>query len=120
MVKCPLRPLNLKDDSDHLEEQKAYEKAEHSLVFRARKLYELRLPDVPAELEARRHLNRWFHAHQLEALRPSTPSVISAILGKTSGNALRVAGMLHLVWNKDEPGPEISLDHIRFATVMVD
>ena len=71
-------------------------------------------------LEARRHLNRWFHAHQLEALRPSTPSVISAMLGKTSGNALRVAGMLHLVWNKDDPGLEISLDHIRFATVMVD
>ena len=42
------------------------------------------------------------------------------MLGKTSGNALRVAGMLHLVWNKDEPGTEISLNHIRFATTMVD
>lgn len=28
--------------------------------------------------------------------------------------------MLHLVWNKDEPGTEISLNHIRFATTMVD
>ena len=42
------------------------------------------------------------------------------MLGKTSGNALRVAGMLHLVWNKDDPDSEISLDHIRFATAMVD
>ena len=120
MVKCPLRPLNLKDDPITPEEQKAYEKAEHSLAFWARKLYELRPQTYQLSLEARRHLNRWFHAHQLEALRPSTPSVISAMLGKTSGNALRVAGMLHLVWNKDDPGLEISLDHIRFATAMVD
>ena len=120
MVKCPLRPLKLKDDPITLEEQKAYEKAEHSLTFWARKLYELRPQTYQLSLEARRHLNRWFHAHQLEALRPSTPSVISAMLGKTSGNALRVAGMLHLVWNKDDPGLEISLDHIRFATAMVD
>ena len=28
--------------------------------------------------------------------------------------------MLHLVWNKDDPDLEISLDHIRFATAMVD
>ena len=42
MVKCPLRPLKLKDDPITLEEQKAYEKAEHSLTFWARKLYELR------------------------------------------------------------------------------
>ena len=120
MVKCPLRPLNLKDDPITPEEQKAYQKAEHSLAFWARKLYELRPQTYQLSLEARRHLNRWFHAHQLEALRPSTPSVISAMLGKTSGNALRVAGMLHLVWNKDDPGLEISLDHIRFATAMVD
>ena len=42
MVKCPLRPLNLKDDPITPEEHKAYEKAERSLAFWARKLYELR------------------------------------------------------------------------------
>ena len=42
------------------------------------------------------------------------------MLGKTSGNALRVAGMLHLVWNKDDPVTEISLDLIRFATAIMD
>ena len=43
------------------------------------------------------------------------------MLGKTSGNALRVAGMLHLVWTKGaDSEAEISLAHIRFATAMVD
>ena len=120
-VKCPLRPLNLKDDPITPPEQKAYELAEGTLASWADVLYKLPPRTYELSLEARRHLNRWFRAHQLEALRPSTPSVISAMLGKTSGNALRVAGMLHLVWTKGaDSEAEISLAHIRFATAMVD
>jgi len=38
MVKCPLRPLNLKDDPITSEEKKAYEKAEGTLALWARQL----------------------------------------------------------------------------------
>ena len=41
MVKCPLRPLNLKDDPITSEEKKAYEKAEGTLALWARELYTL-------------------------------------------------------------------------------
>ena len=84
-------------------------------------MYELPPRRYPLSAEARRHLNGWFRAHQLEALKPSTPSVISALLGKTSANALRLSVLLHLVWTKGEaPTAEICLDLVRAATAMVD
>ena len=120
-VKCPLKPLELKDDPISAEEQEAFERAERVLAFYARLLYELPPRRYRLTAEARRHLNGWFRAHQLEALKPSTPSVISALLGKTSANALRLSVLLHLVWTKGEdPAAEICLDLVRAATAMVD
>ena len=121
MVKCPLRPLELKDDPISAEEQEAFERAERVLAFYARLLYELPPRRYRLSAEARRHLNGWFRAHQLEALKPSTPSVISAVLGKTSANALRLSVLLHLVWTKgQDPAADICLDFVRAATAMVD
>ena len=121
MVKCPLRPLELKDDPISAEEQEAFERAERVLAFYARLLYELPPRRYRLSAEARRHLNGWFRAHQVEALKPSTPSVISAMLGKTSANALRLSVLLHLVWTKGEDSAaEICLDLVGAATAMVD
>ena len=120
-VKCPLKPLELKDDPISAQEQEAFERAERVLAFYARLLYELPPRRYRLTAEARRHLNGWFRAHQLEALKPSTPSVISALLGKTSANALRLSVLLRLVWTKGEdPAAEICLDLVRAATAMVD
>ena len=121
MVKCPLKPLQLKDDPISAEQEEAFERAERALAFYARQLYELPPRRYRLSAEARCHLNGWFHAHQREALKPSTPSVISAMLGKTSANALRLSVLLHLVWTKGEdPTAEICLDLVRAATAMVD
>ena len=121
MVKCPLKPLALKDDPDTPQEEEAYTKAQKALALWARQLYTLPPRTYRLSIEALRHLKPWFNAHQVEALKPSTPSVIQAMLNKTSANALRVAGMLHLDWTKGEaPDAEISLDHLRLATAMVD
>ena len=121
MVKCPLRPLELKDDPISAEEQEAFERAERVLASYARLLYKLPPLRYRLSAEARRHLNGWFRAHQVEALKPSTPSVISAMLGKTSANALRLSVLLHLVWTKGEDSAaEICLDLVGAATAMVD
>ena len=121
MVKCPLRPLELKDDPISAEEQEAFERAERVLASYARLLYKLPPRRYRLSAEARRHLNGWFRAHQVEALKPSTPSVISAMLGKTSANALRLSVLLHLVWTKGEDSAaEICLDLVGAATAMVD
>ena len=121
MVKCPLRPLELKDDPISAEEQEAFERAERVLASYARLLFKLPPRRYRLSAEARRHLNGWFRAHQVEALKPSTPSVISAMLGKTSANALRLSVLLHLVWTKGEDSAaEICLDLVRAATAMVD
>ena len=121
MVKCPLRPLELKDDPISAEEQEAFERAERVLASYARLLFKLPPRRYRLSAEARRHLNGWFRAHQVEALKPSTPSVISAMLGKTSANALRLSVLLHLVWTKGEdPAAEICLDLVGAATAMVD
>jgi len=121
MVKIPLKPLELKDDPITPEEDEAFKKAERVLSHYARLLYELPPHRYRLSTEARRYLNGWFKAHQLEALNPSTPSVISAMLGKTSANALRLSVLLHLVWTKGEaPNAEIGLHHVRLATSMVD
>ncbi len=120
MVKCPRRPLELKDDPITPEEDEAFHRAERVLAFYARLFYELQPRRYRLSPVARRYLNRWFRAHQKEALDPSSPSVISAMLGKTSANALRLAGLLHLVWTKGDSATEISLDLMQSATEMVD
>ena len=102
------------------EEDEAFHRAEKVLSFYARLLYQLPPRRYQLSPKARRHLNLWFRVHQKEALDPSSPSVISAMLGKTSANALRLAGLLHLVWTKGDSASEISLDLMQAATAMVD
>ena len=59
-VKCPLRPLNLKDDPITPPEQKAYELAEGTLASWADVLYKLPPRTYELSLDARRHLTAGF------------------------------------------------------------
>ena len=67
--------------------------------------------------EGRCSFHRWWEQHQQEALAPTTHAVVSAMLGKASAHALRLAAMLHMVWSSDEL---VSAEVMVMAMAVVD
>jgi hypothetical protein len=124
--RVPTRPLNLPDEDPTPQQRDAHQAATLLLHRYAERLH--RLPPRTYELsrEARSAFNRWFEEHQKDALAPGTPGIISALKGKTSAHALRVAGILHILRHLDvcEDGgvdlPRISRDTMDCAMAIVD
>ncbi len=124
--RVPTRPLNLPDEDPTPQQRDAHQAAILLLHRYAERLH--RLPPRTYELsrEARSVFNRWFEEHQKDALAPGTPGIISALKGKTSAHALRLAGILHILRNLDaceeggEDLPRISRDTMDCAMAIVD
>ena len=96
-VGIPNQPLELRDEDPPDEDIAAFEAAESTLRRYAEKLFALPYRTYHFSTEARKRFHAWFREHQLTGQLPGTPSVIKALLGKTSAHALRVAGLLHIV-----------------------
>ena len=96
-VRIPNTPLELRDDDLSDEEIAEFEAAEARLREYAKRFFALPPRVYHFSQEARVRFHAWFHQHQHRASCAGCPSVISALLGKTSAHALRVAGLLHIV-----------------------
>ena len=121
-VRVPARPLRLKVDDPSPDERAAYTDATDLLSNFAMAFY--RLPPTVYELDrgARELFVPWFEQHQLRALSPTTPGVISAMLGKTSAHALRLVGVLRIAWriHDDDSGTSIGAELMQAAMNVVD
>lgn len=118
----PVRPLKLQYEDPSELERLAYAKAQQVLADYALKLHQRPPETIELATGARRLLIDWFSSHQEQALAPTTNSVVSALLGKTSAHALRLAGLLHLVHNIAAASPEqrVTEAEMRIATTIVD
>ena len=114
-VRIPRGPLQLQDDDPTDEEIQAFEEAQQVLENYARSLFTLAPRTYRFEQEARKRFHAWFHNHQIRAGLSGCPSVISALLGKTSAHAIRLAGILHLL--RIASGEAETTDRISTATV---
>ena len=122
-VRIPRGPLQLLDDDPTDAQIQAFEAAEQVLAQYAHSLFTLTPRTYRFEQEARKRFHAWFHEHQIRAGLRGCPSVISALLGKTSAHALRIAGMLHLLRvaaGELEPSDRISSATVDQAMAIVD
>jgi hypothetical protein len=118
----PVQPLDLRYDEPSDEERSEYAKAQATLAEYALKLHEREATTIELSHGARRLVVEWFNTHQVTALAPSTPQVVSALLGKSSAHAHRIAGILHLVHNikKSSPEPKVTAERMQTAIDIVD
>ena len=92
----------LSDHDPTVAEQQRFIEAQRVLAAKAEWLYRQPPRTIKLNQEARTGFHRWWEQHQETALAPTTHPVVSAMLGKASAHALRLAGMLHLVRSPDE------------------
>ena len=92
----------LNDHDPTAAEQQRFNEAQRVLAAKAEWMYRQPPRTIKLNQEARTGFHRWWKRHQEESLAPTTNPVVSAMLGKTSAHALRLAGMLHLVRSTDE------------------
>ena len=103
--------------ADAAAEQQRFIEAQRVLAAKAEWLYRQPPRNIKLHQEARTGFHRWWERHQEESLAPTTNPVVSAMLGKTSAHALRLAGMLHLVRSNDD---HVSAEMMELAMVIVD
>ena len=96
-VHLPTRVVTYQDDDPTEEELATWRHAESVLKDYASRLFKEPPRHYRLSQEARRYFNRWWEEHQRRINLPFTPPVIRSLLGKASANALRVAGLLHLM-----------------------
>ena len=119
--KLPAIPLTLRDEDPTPEQQAAYADAQAYLAEVAGALFRLPPREYKLSADARKRYNHWFRQIQETALAPTTHPVISAMLGKCGAHALRLAGVLHILWYHDnDNSPAISLDLMQVAIEIVD
>ncbi|QNJ06492.1 hypothetical protein SynMEDNS5_01777 [Synechococcus sp. MEDNS5] len=118
----PVMPLALRDEDPSEQERHDHDKAQWLLKQCAERFHQLTPTSLELDQPARAHLNRWFHGHQIQAQLPGTASVKAALLGKTSGHALRLAGLFHLTAHLREPEQrlKININTMELATEIVD
>ena len=98
-------------------EQRRFIEAQRVLATQAEYLYRKPPRTFYLNQEARTSFHRWWERHQEELLAPTTNPVVSAMLGKASAHALRLAGMLHLVRSIDEC---VEAETMELAMAIVD
>ena len=121
--RLPARPLALVDEDPTRAEIDALMEAESTLQHYAETAYRLPPRTYHLSTDARRHFHAWFRKHQATALLPATPPVIRSMLMKTSAQALRLAGVLHIaqVLELGDAAPEkIGWREVETATAIVD
>jgi len=120
----PARPLELTPDEPTDAERRAYANAQEVLANYAMQLHGSAPKTITLTPEARRIFQLWWHDYQVQALAPTTPPVVGALMGKTSAHALRLAGMLHVVHNVMREGSdrelEVTPERMRQAMDIVD
>lgn len=121
-VRVPARPLSLRIDDPTPAERTAYTEATEILEQFALGFF--RLPPTIYQLDrgARERFVPWFEQHQRRALSPATPGVISAMLGKTSAHALRLAGVMRIAWRLHDKSDDtnVGADLMQVAMAVVD
>ena len=117
-----LQPLELSYLDPSEEERQAYLDAKAVLASYAELLHDLEPHTTEITQEARKHLVEWFRPRQEQALLPTTPQVVKALLGKSSAHAQRWAGMLHRINNLKTGNVEskLTLETMMRATKLVD
>ena len=118
----PVKPLDLRYEDPSAEERKQYANAQQVLADYALNLHNRPPTTTELSTDARRRLIDWFSTHQQQALATDTSSVVSALLGKTGGQAMRLAGLLDLVHNITPPptGHRITAEAMKLAMDIVD
>lgn len=99
MLRIPLVPLKLPERATTLEEKAAMTAAKKLLRGTFNEFFQLAPKTYELSGEAMLRHRAWFTPKQEEALR-TRHGVIESMLGKTGGQALRLAGLLHLVHTK--------------------
>lgn len=121
MNKLPAIPLALRDEDPTPEQKAAYAAAQQHLAEVAGALFRLPPREYELSTDARKAYNRWFLQIQETALAPTTHPVISAMLGKCGAHALRLAGVLHILWHYNQADQtSVSEDLMRLAIDIVD
>jgi len=117
-----LKPLELSYLDPSEEERQAYVDAKAVLASYAELLHDLPPLITDVTQDARKHLVEWFRPQQEQALLPTTPQVIKALLGKSSAHAQRWAGMLHRINNlkTGNVDSKLTLETMVRATQLVD
>ena len=117
-----LKPLELSYPDPSEEERQAYLDAKAVLASHAELLHDLEPQITVISQDARKHLVEWFRPQQEQALLPTTPQVIKALLGKSSAHAQRWAGMLHRIniLKTDNVESKLTLETMMRATQLVD
>jgi hypothetical protein len=121
--RLPLVPLQLNDDDPTPDQWGAFEQAQQLLKSYASRLFALPPRTYCLSKQARSDFHSWFHRYQKQALAPGQSNVVSALLGKSSAHALRLAGLLHIlrVASGDlSPDELISADTMITAMAVVD
>ena len=117
-----LKPLELSYLDPSEEEKQQYTKAKVTLASYAELLHDMKPLVNEVTQDAREHLVKWFRPQQEQALLPTTPQVIKALLGKSSAHAQRWAGMLHRIntLKTDNVESKLTLETMMRATQLVD
>ena len=121
--RIPRRPLLLDGNDPTDEEWQRHQDAEHVLRHYASKLYSLPARTYRLSADARQLFNPWFRSYQERSLAPGASEVMSALWGKSSAHALRLAGNLHLlqlIHGAVDPAAPISASTINSAMAIVD
>lgn len=121
--RVPLGTLSLSDEDPTEEEARAHAEAHQVLAHYANALYVLTPRTYQFTAEARARFHAWFKRHQQRGDLTATPPVISALLGKTSAHAMRMAGILHLlkiVHGSIAPDARIDTATVDCAMAIVD
>ena len=121
--RLPARPLVLVDEDPTPAEIDALLEAERTLQQYAEAAYRLPPRTYHLSTDARRYFHAWFRNHQATALLPATPPVIRSMLMKTSAQALRLAGVLHIAQVLelgDAASQKIGYREVETATAIVD
>lgn len=107
----------LSDHDPTAAERQRFIEAQGVLAAKAESLYRQPPRTIKLNQEARTVFHPWWKRHQEELLAPTTNAMGSAMLGKASAHALRLAGMLHLVRSNDD---RVSAETMDMAMAIVD
>ena len=117
-VQLPLVPLLLRDDDETPEELMALHRAQQILSDYADRFHKSPPRTYIVRTEGRKYYNHWLRPHNLNAIDSKEPKTIQSLFGKAGAHALRIAGVLHLVWTNGVG--EISVNLMQLATQIVD
>lgn len=121
--RVPAKVMQLTDHDPSEQELELHAAAEQTLRDYADRIYAMPPRTYQLDHEGRSRFHAWFHRHQARAMLSGIAPVISALYGKASAHALRIAGALHLLQvaaGNAQPSDRIASTTVDMAMAITD